>query len=279
MNITKVRISLLFLLVLARLLCIGQESEFDRELQIANADYGTCYTIGNYMLCPEQNLIRVGKMFGTATEDCFGYFPDSTLKYDQDTLIIFGSLVFFDKSNLNINWNTVQLLSLRGNYVSFTDGKSLFQVSENRVRKISENGDYTFSPDIEKKLPYRNNNELSEGFFVKGDTFYFNDKPIIDSFDVSNLHTNVSKRGYETNYLSDGKRIIFGGGKTGYSTIVKYGREYVLATRWIVESVDLQSLRVLGRDILIDNKALYYCGFVIPLEKLNGLKIIIREID
>ena len=73
--------------------------------------------------------------------------------------------------------------------------------------------------------------------------------------------------------------MIFGGGKGGYSTTEMNGKEYALAKRWMVEGVDFPSLRVLGRDLLADKNALYYCENVIPFAELKGLKIIIREMD
>jgi hypothetical protein len=87
--------------------------DYRRNLEIVNADYGTCYAIGEYMLCPEKKLIRVERMFGTAVIDAFGYFPEPSLKYDEVTMIIFAGQAFFDKSKLNIDWQKVQLLSYR----------------------------------------------------------------------------------------------------------------------------------------------------------------------
>lgn len=273
------KIVLLFLLIWVRIALNGQEMSFEEDLKIAEADYGTCYNIGNYMLCPEQKIIRVGKLFGTAEVDCFGYFPSSELVYDKDTMIIFGGQVFFDDSGLNINWKTVELLSYRDGYCEFTDGKTLYYLYYYRIEKKNETYDKnTYKLDIEKRQEYRKDNELTEGFSVKGNTFYFYDSPILESFDIPNLRTIVSKGGVETNYMTDGKQVIFGGGKGGYSITEKNGKEYVLAEKWIIKDVDLPSLRVLGRDLLVDKNALYYCENVIPFNKLNGFKIIMREL-
>lgn len=252
--------------------------DFEENLKIAEADYGTCYTIGNYMLCPEQKIIRVGQLFGTAEYDGFGYFPDSTLVYDRDTMIIFGGKVFFDKSEWNINWKTVELLSYNDDYCEFTDGKTLYYLAYKIEKKNEPYNKNTYQLTIEKKLPYRKDNELTEKFSVKDNIFYFENIPILESFDVPNLRTIVSKDGVETNYMTDGKQVIFGGGKTGYSFTEKNGKEYVVAEKWIIKDVDLSSLRILGRDLLADKNALYYCENVIPFNKLNGFKIIMREL-
>ena len=255
-----------------------EDMEFERLNKIANADYGTCYEIGNYMLCPEQKLIRTGRMFGTATKDCFGYFPDPTLKYDTDTMIIFGGLAFFDKSGLNIDWEIVELLACGDHNSVFTDGKTLYYISYGNISTNGERYDKnTYKPDIEKRLPHRKNNELTESFYVRGDTFYYNRIPILEPFDVANLRTVVSKSGFESNYITDGRRVLFGGGKTGYSTTEKDGKEYVVTERWMVEGIDLPSLCVLGRDLLADKNALYCGTNVIPFDKLGGFTFIIRE--
>ena len=278
-SMNKKKITLLFLLILTGMVSNGQEMDYERNLEIVRADYGTCYTIGNYMLCPEQKLIRVGRMFGTVIGSSFGYFPDSTLKYDGVTMIIFGGFVFFDKSDFNIDWNTVELRLYRNNYFEFTDGEILYFSRQGNNISIK---DKTYDKnkhklDIEKRLKHRNDNELTEGFSVKGNSFYFKNIPILEPFDVSNLRTIASKGGFETNYITDGKQVVFGGGKGGYSSTKKDGKDYVLAKRWIIEGVDLPSLRILGRDLLADKNALYYRENVIPFAELKGFKFIIRE--
>ncbi|WNY24506.1 hypothetical protein [Methanolapillus millepedarum] len=256
-----------------------EDGDFEKMLKIANADYGKCYTIGNYMLCPEKKIIRVGRMFGTVTADYYGYFPDSTLKYDQATLIIFAGHAFFDHSGLNIDWQTVELLSYSDDHASFTDGKMLYHFNYGDISANGEKYDKNrHKPNIEKRLPYRKNNELTESFSIKGKTFYYNHIPILEPFDVANLRTVVSKNGFETNYITDGSQMLFGGGKTGYSTTEKDGKEYVLAEGWMVEGVDLPSLRVLGRGLLADKNALYSGTDVIPFDQLNGFKFTIREL-
>jgi hypothetical protein len=94
---------------------------------------------------------------------------------------------------------------------------------------------------------------------------------------VPNLRTIVSKSGFETDYITDGKQVLFGGGKTGCSLETKDDVEYVKAARWMIDGVDLPSLRVLGKNILADKNALYYGENVIPFNKLNGFKFILRE--
>jgi hypothetical protein len=279
---------------------------FKQQLAIVNADYGTCYTIGKYQLCPEKKLIRVLRRFGTAVIDAAGFFPDTTLKYHDETMVIFAGNAFFDKSNLKIDWQTVQLLSYADHYSEFTDGKTLYYISygsahTNRV-KYDKN---TYKPNVEKKRTKINHpkfRELTEGFHVKGNTFVFGDMmygdevegddnfnwkeiwrnfaftPILEPFDVPNLRTIVSASGFETDYITDGKQVLFGGGKTGYETTKKFLKEYVVAKRWIIEGgVDFATLRVLGKDMLADKNALYYRENVIPFDKLDGFKFIFRE--
>jgi len=300
---------LYLIIILQIIVCnhtVAQEIDYEKCLEIINADYGTCYTIGNYQLCPDKKLIKVGRMFGTAVIDAFGFFPDATLKYDKVTMIIFVGRAFFDKSDYNIDWQTVELLSYADHYSEFTDGKILYSFKYGNVHTYGKKYDKnTYKPNAEKKSKKINHpefRELTEDFHVKGKTFCFGslsygdevegDKnfnwkkiwrnfhftPILEPFDVPNLRTIVSKSGFETDYITDGKQVLFGGGKTGYETTKKFGKEYVVAKRWIIESgVDFATLRVLGKDMLADKNALYYRENVIPFDKLNGFKFIIRE--
>ena len=271
---------LLIALFATTLGCIkAQKMDFEENSTISGVYDGTCYTIGDYMLCPEKKVISVGQMFGTATRDAYGYFPDSTLQYDKETMIIFGGVAFIDKSNLNLDWEKVQLLSLRENYIQFTEGKSLYHISGNITQKIGEYDKNTYTPYIEQTLQKRTDRkELGEGFNIRENMFYYNETPVLDSFDIPNLRIITSKNGYETNFATDGKQVIFCGPTGGYRTTRENGKEYVVVKHLIIEGVDLPSLCVLGKNFLADKNALYYCTNIIPFDKLNGFKFIIREL-
>ncbi len=271
-----------------------ENPDFIRMHKIATADYGKCYIIDNYMLCPEKKLILKEAMYGTETKNCIGFFPDSTLKYNEARMIIFAGKVFFDKSDLGINWQTVQLLSYNQYNTMFTDGETIYSIDFDGIRRSTVKYDKnSYKPYVEEKREKRNLNgvrELTEDFCVKGNTFYFGSfveddfnegaymlTPILESFDVPNLRTIVSDSGFETDYITDDKQVIFGGGKTGYSSIEKNGKTYVIAKDWIIEGIDFASLRVLGKKLLVDKNAIYYGTNIIPFSELDGFKFIFRE--
>jgi|GEM_PF-1940725 len=280
---------------------------FNQQLEIVNADYGTCYTIGDYQLCPEKKLIKVMRMFGTAVIDAMGFFPDTTLNYHEETMVIFAGNAFFDKSDLKIDWQTVQLLSCSDHFSEFTDGKTLYYIRRGSAYTYGKKYDKnTYKPDVEKKPAKINHpdfRELTDNFHVKGKTFLFGDlsygdeieddpdfntkeiwknfafTPILEPFDVPNLRTIVSANGFETDYITDGKTVLFGGGKTSYEITKRFLKEYVVAKRWMIEGgVDFATLRVLGKDMLADKNALYYRENIIPFDKLEGFKFILREL-
>ena len=277
-----------------KLMDSSPHGNYYKMVQLAKADYGTRFTIGRHQLCPEQKLILTEQMFGTAVIDAIGFFPDTTLQYDRETMIIFAGCAFFDKSDYNIDWQTVELLSYRDHYSEFTDGKTLYNISYGKVHtygvKYEKN---TYKPNMEEKPAKRHSGsvkELTEGFYVKRNKFYFGDfsrngnkesgdlTPILEPFDVPNLRTIVSKSGFETDYITDGKQVLYGGGKTGVTLYKRFIREYAVAKRWMIEGVDFATLRVLGKNIMADKNALYYGTEVIPFDKLEGFKFIIREL-
>jgi hypothetical protein len=282
------------------------ENYFQQQLAIVQADYGTCYTIGKYQLCPEKKLIRVLRRFGTATRDAAGFFPDETLKYDEVTMIIFAGNAFFDKSDLKIDWQKVQLLSYADHYSEFTDGKILYSFQHGSVHTYGYKYDETTYKRESEKKPAKINHpefrELTENFHIKGNSFVYGDlmygdevegdpdfnwkeiwrnfafTPILEPFDVGNLRTIVSANGFETDYITDGKQVLYGGPTGGYESTTLNGTEYVVAKRLIIESdVDFATLRVLGKDMLVDKNALYYRENVIPFDKLDGFKFVLRE--
>jgi hypothetical protein len=224
-------------------------------------------------------------------------------------MIIFAGWAFFDESDLNIDWQTVELLSYQDHYSEFTDGKLLFHLSYGSAHTYREKYDKnSYKPrKVEKsvKINHPEFRELTDSFHIKGKTFCygsmdygdeveedenFNFKelwknfkfiPILEPFDVANLRTIVSKSGFETYYITDGKQVIYGGSGGGKQGSVSYlkqnGKEYVSVKELMIEGVDFATLRVLGEDMLADKNALYYGTEVIPFDKLNGFKFIIRE--
>ncbi len=283
---------------------------YEECLRIVNADYGTRYTIGHYQLAPEKKLILENKMFGTDLIDAAGFFPEPSLKYDEVTMVVFAGSVFLYNPSLGINWSTVDLLSYSKNHSEFTDGNDLYHMSYGSdIRKIGayHKNDYVKMPDshyIKERLfpeDYRFGDEMDAetlkkikadipagrialgrnkyiSFYVLNDVFYYEEKPIYEKYDVQNLKTIVSTDGFATDYITDGKKVIFGGEKGGYSFQTIEGEDYVVTEDWMVDGVDFSSLKVLGENILMDKNALYYETNVIPFDKLEGFHFILREI-
>ena len=273
----------------------SQMSNYQRMVRLANADYGKCYTIESYQLCPEKKVIRKKQRFGTALKDAIGFFPDTTLLYDRETMIIFAGCAFFDKSDFNIDWQTVQLLSYSGHNSEFTDGKTLYKFKDGSVYTYGEKYDKNiYKPRTKEKSTKRNIGgvkELTGSFYVKRNKFYYgqylqNDDeeggysatPILETFDVPNLRNIVSKSGVETYYITDGKQVIYGGWGNNVSHPTINGKEYVTVKESLIEGVDFATLRVLSEEMLADKNAIYYRTEVIPFYKLEGFKFIIREL-
>jgi len=281
---------------------------YEQCLEILRNDYGPCYKIGNFMLCPEKKLIRVGHMFGTATKDCFGYFPEPSLKYDEETIVIFAGNVFLRSQFPNIDWMTVRLLSCAEGYSEFTDGKNLYRFWRGEVTMIDEYDESTYSPPSDDRPPGRlfpneygfgdeiNDDDYVEppipenfkdrvamgcgyyvSYYVLEDKFYYMDMPILEEFDIPNLRTIVSKSGFETDYVTDGEKVLYCGERGGYCSTERDGIEYVVVKGLLINGIDLDSIRVLGEDILADKNALYHGTSVVPFDKLGGFKFIIRE--
>ncbi len=259
----------------------AQQLSFEEELKIASADYGTCYIIENYSLCPENKLIRKEQMFGTDIVDCIGFFSDSTLNYEKDTMIIFGGAVFFDTSNFNIDWESVQLLSLYDRSMCvFTDGEFFYSLIDKKVTKMGVYDKHAYFTYYEKKQESNSleRKGLGENFHVEKGKLYFKDFEVLESFDVDNLQIIKSDSGYTTNFATDGKQVFYCGPTGGYQSIEKNDTNYVVVKRFMLDEFDLASLRVLGRNLLADRNAIYYRNNVIPFEELNGFNFIIREL-
>jgi hypothetical protein len=151
------------MLLCVEIMCYPQTNdEFNQLVKIANKDYGQCYLIRDYKLCPEKQVILVGKKFGTATKDSYGYFPDSSLKYNDVTLIIFAGQVYFDKSNANIDWEKAKLQTYRDNFVVFTDKEQSYTLGRGGYLTQNTNYKNADKPDIENRLTYKKDYELTE---------------------------------------------------------------------------------------------------------------------
>jgi hypothetical protein len=197
-------------------------------------------------------------------------------------MIIFGGVVLFDTSNFNIDWESVQLISLydRRKCV-FTDGEFLYNIIDEKVTKMGVYDKRAYFTYYEKKQESNSleRKELGENFYVEKGKFYFKDFEVLESFDVDNLQIIKSDSGYTTNFATDGKQVFYCGSTSGYTSIEKNDTSYVVVKRFMLDEVDLASLRVLGRNLLADKNAIYYRNIsVIPFEELNGFNFIIREL-
>jgi len=277
----KTYLFLLLTIALSNSIKAQDMDDYREQLELAKADYGVRYTIGNYQLCPEKMLILEGRMFGTALKDNYGFFPEPALKYGEDTMVIFAGRAFFDDSGLGIDWQTVQLLSYQEHYSEFTDGVNLYYLRHGDPFKKNEKYDIgNYKPYAEEKPAKINSPDLKElagRFCVRKGRFYNGNYPVLEPFDVPNLRTIVSENGFETDYITDGKQVMYGGFSGGVSLVKKLFREYVTVEDLLVSGIDFPTLRVLGKNMLSDKNAIYYRENVIPFDQLNGFKFIIRE--
>lgn len=268
--------------------------DFRKMLELAKADHGKRYRIGKHELCPEKRLILRSVMFGTATKDAVDYFPDYSLKYGIDTMIIFAGWAFFDKSDLNIDWQKVKLLYYSYSYSEFTDGYTLYHFEYGNVSSKGKYDKNSYTPNVEEsRIKYNlyGVNELTENFYIQNGELYYgsygqNDEDeeggytqykIVEKYDVPNLRIIVSENGRETDYITDGKQVIYGGATGGNLHKTIAGEEYIITQELMLEGIDLPSVRVLGKNILMDKKALYYGTDIIPFAELGDFKFILRE--
>lgn len=196
-------------------------------------------------------------------------------------MIILGGAPFFDHSNLNIDWQKVQLLSsYKEYYIGFTDGEFLYEYTFGPIRKLGK-----YDPNIHKlylenpkeSASSPNQKQLAESFYVKNHKFYSYDHEVLEPFDADSLHTIISKNGYKTNFITDGKQLLYSGSLGGYRSTTKNGKEFVITKDLLLNDVDFPSLKVLGRDLLSDKNAIYFRNHKVPFDKLNSFKFIIKE--
>jgi hypothetical protein len=200
---------------------------------------------------------------------------------------------------------------------NFTDGKNLYRLNYGDVYKEDKKYDKnTYKPptvekeeieyfdeffgdeiseltekeyaDLMKQIAINKQNRKPLGaekyvsYYVFKNTFYYKHDPILEPFDVPNLRTVVSKSGFETDFVTDGKQVIFTGSVRGVYNSVSHptinGKKYISVKELVIEGVDFASLRILGKNMMVDKNAIYNGTEVIPFDKLNGFKFIIRDI-
>lgn len=243
--------------------------------EIADTTGLKSYKIGNYLLFPEPGKIWVLGWYGTETKDCAGYFPAPDLKYGEYALVIIGGHVFFDTFDMNIDWRTVRIIDGNEYAFTFTDEQFWYCYNGGVVYKYDTN---IPKPTLEENSGQasRDRNALAGNFRIAGRVLYCGDMPVLESFDVKNLRAIRSAGGFETDFITDGKKVLYTQ-IYGCGIEERNGKEYASIKEQIVEGVDLASLRVLGKEILADKNALYYQASVTPLSELKGQRLILGE--
>ena len=127
------------------------------------------------------------------------------------------------------------------------------------VHNIDTKKDEEFNPDEFSFLGtnvsiYRNH------LFIAGRAVY-------EQLDLKNLRF-ISNNYFKTYFLTDGKVLIYANWISFYGTKLVNGQEEMVLGERIIKGVNINKLRIINQDRLIDDRYLYIAGSIIPLHKL-----------
>ena len=229
------------------------------------------------------------------TEQNIGYSADKDAierfnrRYDND----------FFKKNVN-QWQIITKGDI--NFIKGDDGKTLYFPS--KIKPLGEqiqdyilvktpNGFYIFKEGNGSTLQKMNQvfifnfdtkqyEELDASQYrylsyelriYKNRVYGFDGLPVKEPIDAENLHF-ITHHDVETNYLTDGKLLIYIGKMGGY-TLEGEGVNtmQILEKQRIISGVDFSTLKVINKDILTDKEHIYNGNFdgigIIPIKALK----------
>ena len=160
----------------------------------------------------------------------------------------------------------------QGVLVNTSDGyyfldRWLLTVTPQKIKKIFVN-----NVDTRRKEDFDINQfrYLSDHFFTYKNHAFYEYMPFMDTLDTKKL-VFLSDKNLVSNFMTDGRTLI-NTNIMGYSSSRNKEIEFVSFFDTTLKNINLSNIRIVNKDVLVDDKNIYYRGNIIPMNKL-GMKV------
>ncbi|MFV8345766.1 hypothetical protein [Flavobacterium sp. ZB4P13] len=136
----------------------------------------------------------------------------------------------------------------------------------NKIRKINNIFIYNIDTKKEEELNQKKFKYLKDNVYTYKNHLFFNGMPVHTTMDIKNIKL-LYKGDNKTDFISDGKKTMCIGNRTGYKSKKINDTDFVLIEENIID--DFSKLKTINQNILIDDKNIYNRDIVIPIQKIG----------
>lgn len=135
-----------------------------------------------------------------------------------------------------------------------------------KAQKINKVFIYNIDTKKEEELSKQDFRYFKENTYTYKNHLFFESKPVLTTMDIKNIRL-LYKGDKKTNFITDGKKVMCIGDISGYRSRKINDIEYLLFEENSLN--DFLKLKVINKNILIDDKNIYNRDIVIPIQKLG----------
>ncbi|MEN2399186.1 hypothetical protein GKZ90_0005325 [Flavobacterium sp. MC2016-06] len=137
------------------------------------------------------------------------------------------------------------------------------------AKKINKVFIYNIDTKKEEELKKEDFHYLKNNIYIYKNRLFSSGRPVYTTMNIKSIRL-LYKGDIKTNFISDGKKVMCIGNRTGYSIKKINDVEFVLAEENSIS--DFSKLKIVNENVLIDDKNIYNIDICTPIEKL-GLQI------
>lgn len=132
---------------------------------------------------------------------------------------------------------------------------------------------WIYNVDLKKDEPF----DVGEFKFLKDQVYIYSNRLFLEGLPVNeSINTRkvrvLSRNNVKINFIFDGESLIYIGNITGYSTKIDDGQEEVILSSRIIKGTDMSKIKIVNKDLLVDDRYIYYRNTVIPMQEI-GLNV------
>jgi hypothetical protein len=176
---------------------------------------------------------------------------------------------FNPKNETDLIFKGINYFSNKNPGMLIQTSKGYYFIPQRRDSKLQEiNNVFIYNIDTKKEevLNPKDLNYLKDNVYTYKNHLFFDGMPVHTTMDIK-IIKQLCKGDSKTNFISDGKKLMCIGDRTGYQSRKIDGIEFVIIDEYSIN--DFSKLKIINPDILIDDKNIYNRDIIIPIQKLG----------
>lgn len=224
------------------------------------------YSNRSFLTDGKRAYLNGGSGFDVDYSKIFPHLVDDIFLKDIDIKYVFPShLKFIKKNQTDLLFKGTQDYGNQDSGMVVQTSKGYYFIPNQpntKSRKINNVFIYNMDTNKEEAFDQKEFNYLKEHVYTYKNHLFFNGMPVHTTMDIKNI-----KLLYKSNFISDGKKLMCIGSRSGYQSRKINGVEFVIIEENGIN--DFSKLKIINQDILMDDQNIYSRDIVIPIPKLG----------